>query len=241
MTTDQSPIQTWARRGIGTGIATYQYALLVVFIGVITTVAAGDTDPATADAPLIVRFIDVPFISRALAAELGGYGLVAVMFIAVITFLAYTGLALPMLHGAAIPVTAVDSEYVVTLPDVTVAGIAIDPLLAAVPGIVIVVSTALPILDQDADPAIVSLLKTGGVTGLSYATTILVVAVLAREILFAFLTVIGGAAATTGVTVHLLTPGTVTIVAGYAVVLATVGTGVGYLVRDIDIPRDTIP
>lgn len=234
---DVPTMQTWIRRGVGTGVASYQYALLVVFIGAIITVATGDTTPATVEGPLLIRFVDVPFISRALAAELGGYGLFARMVVSVLTFLTYTGLVLPILHGAQLPVTAPGTGYVVTLPDVTMFGMGIDPVLTAVPAVVIVASAALPALDREAALEPMTILQIGGVTGVTYAASILVIAGLAREILFAVLTAIGGADATTGVTVHLLTPGTGAIVAGYAVVLAIIGTGIGYLVQDVDRSR----
>lgn len=224
-----------ARRGVGTALETFQYALLVVFLGVVTTVAAGNVPADAGGGPVLVHLIDVPFISRALAVGLDGQDLVTVMLLAIVTFIAYTGLFLPILHYASIPVTA-SQESVLTLPDLSVFGVPIDPFLTAVPALVIIALTAIPASNHEGPMPSVDIVRTGVVTGVAYAVMTLVVAVLAREVLVAFLTAIAGPAATTGVTVHLLTPGTVGIVVVYASVGATIGATIGVRSRDLDVP-----
>jgi len=229
---DQS-LASWVRRGIGTATETYQYAVLVVVLGVVTTVAdlGGDTGTDTAGAVLL-RLLDVPFVRRATTSEPGQQLALAVLIIAVLILLAVTALTLPVFHQGTVLVETGGGTTPLAMPDLTVFGIGIDPLLAAVPVVVLGVVAAGAATDLDGPVPPATILRAGAGLGAAHAVVVLGIAVFAREVLFAFATAIVGPGATDGVAITILTPRTVAVVTVYAVIVATLGVAAGAVLED---------
>lgn len=237
--TDGRPLDSvrrWVSLGLYTGYETVQYAVLAVFLGVVTTVAdRGSIGPSENGTPILLDIIDVEFVSTAVGTELGGQPLVTVMAIAIITLAAMTVVGVPILHHATIPIHTPQREYVFTLPDLSVFGLDIAPILAAIPVVVLVGRVALSGASVDGDVPPRDLLRYGVIVGLTHALFVLAAAALAREVLLAFLTAIAGVQTTTGITVQVIAVETVGVVTVYAVAFAVVGLTLGLAVRSLDL------
>lgn len=229
-------VRPWVRLGFYTGYETLQYAVIIVFLGVVTTVADQGALGTTQDGtPVLVDIIDVAFVSTAVGTNLGTQSALMVMIVAIVTLATMTGVGLPVLHRATVPVYTPQREYVFTLPDLTVFGIDIDPFLVAVPVLVLVTRVALTGTAIEGYVPPRTLLQSGVVTGIVHTITILGIAVIAREILLAFLTAIAGSAATAGVTVTIISIPIVAVVAGFSIVFAVVGLTLGLAARSVDL------
>ncbi|MFB6103568.1 MAG: hypothetical protein ABEJ57_00590 [Halobacteriaceae archaeon] len=226
-------LTTWVGRGIGSATETYQYAVLVVVLGVVTTVADLGSDAGGEPAASVLgRLLDVPFVQAAAATEPGRQLALAALVIAVILLLAVTAVALPVLHQGTVLVRVGEHAAPLSPPALTVFGFDIDVLLAAVPIVVVGVVAAGAATETEGQMAPRTVLRAGLGLGVAHAITVLAIAVLAREVLFAFATAIVGPGATEGVTITVLTPGTVAVVTSYAVGVASVGVATGQAIRE---------
>lgn len=225
----------WVRLGFLTGFETVQYTVIIVFLGVVTTVAdQGSLTGTDQGSPVLLDIVDVEFVSTAIGTQLGTQTPVMVMGIAILTIATMTGVGVALLHGATIPVHTPQREYVFTLPDLSVLGYDLAPVLVAVPVAVIVAHVAQSGIGLDDDRPPTTLAGNAATVGVAHAITVVATALIARELLFAFLTATAGPAATAGVSIPIVSIPVVGVVTVFAVVFVLVGLGVGAGVRSVD-------